>query len=78
MTKFNLILPKIKSIPHDGLHEVLIVWCLKPFSTVFKLHRGRQCTYPCFPGVLLNSTSHNLSKPLAAFPNNHCRNSGQR
>ena len=27
----------------------LIVW----FSTVFQLYFGVQCTYPCFPGVLL-------------------------
>ena len=39
-----------------------------PFSTVFQLYRGGQCTNPCFPGVLLTSTPHNiLSKPLAAF-----------
>ena len=31
----------------------LIVWCLTPFSTVFQLYRGSQCTYPCFPGVHL-------------------------
>ena len=32
-----------------------------------------------FPVVLLTSTTHNiLSKPLAAFPCNHCRNNGQR
>ena len=35
-------------------------------------------TYPCFPGVLLTSTPHNIpSKPLAAFPHNHCRNNRQ-
>ena len=40
-----------------------------PFSTVFQLYLGGQCTYPCFPGVLLTSTPHNIpSKPLAAFP----------
>ena len=37
-----------------------------------------QCTYPCFPGVLLTSTLYNiLSKPLAAFPHNHSRNTRQ-
>ena len=42
-------------------------------STVFQLYRGCQCTYPCFPGVLLTSVPHSiLSKPLAAFPNNLC------
>ena len=31
-----------------------------------------------FPGVHFTNTSHNiLSKPLAAFPHNHCRNNGQ-
>ena len=50
-----------------------------PFSTVFQLYCGCQCTYPCFSGVLLTSTLHNiLSKPLAAPPHNHCRNNGQR
>ena len=49
-----------------------------PFSTVFQLYCGGQCTYPCFPGVVLTSTPHNiLSKPLAAFPHNHCRNNGR-
>ena len=54
----------------------LTVWCLTPFSTVFQLYHGSQCTYPCFSGV--SSTRHNiLSMPLAAFPLNHCRNNGQ-
>ena len=49
------------------------------FPTVFQLYRGGQCTYPCFPGVALTSTLHNfLSKPLAAFLHNHCRNSSER
>ena len=53
----------------------LTVWCFMPFSTVFQLHCGSQCTYSCFPGVLLTSTPHNiLSEPLAAFPHNRCRN----
>ena len=30
--------------------------CLTPFSTVFQLCNNGQCTYPCFPGVLLTST----------------------
>ena len=41
----------------------------------------RQCTYPCFLGILLTSTSHNIIlKPLAAFPNNHyiTTDSGER
>ena len=34
---------------------------------------------PCFPGVGLTNTSHNIiSKALAAFPHNHCRNNGQQ
>ena len=45
-----------------------MVWCLMPFSTVFQLYRGCQCTYPCFPELLLTSTLHNvISKLLAAF-----------
>ena len=56
---------------------VVIVWHLTLFSTEFQLYRSGQCTYPCFPGVLLTSTPHNiLSKPLAAFQHNHCRNNG--
>ena len=52
---------------------------MTPFSTVFQIYRGGQCTYPCFPGVLLTSNPHHiLPKPLAAFPHNHCRNNGQR
>ena len=40
----------------------------KPFSTVFQLDRGSHCTYPCFPGILLTSSPHNiLSKPLSAL-----------
>ena len=48
------------------------------FSTVFQLYRLSQCPYPCFRGVLLTSTQHNIpSKPLAAFPHNHSQNNGQ-
>ena len=44
------------------------------FKALFQLHRGRQCTYPCFPEVSVNSTPHNvLSQQLAAFPHNHHR-----
>ena len=61
------------------LIDWLIVWCVTPFSKVFQLYCRSQCTYPCFPGVLLTSTPHNiLSKPLAAFPHNHCPNNRQQ
>ena len=57
----------------------LIVWGLTPFSTVFHIYHGDQYIYPYLPGVPLASTLHNiLSKPLGAFPHNHCRNNGQR
>ena len=50
---------------------------LTPFLTVFQSYHGDQCTYQCFPGVLLTSTPHNiLPKLLAAFP--HSRNNEQR
>ena len=60
-------------------HVVVVIWCLTPLSAVFQSYHGCQCTYLCFPGVLLTSAPHNiLSKPLAAFPRYHCRNYGQR
>ena len=38
---------------------------LTPFSRVFQVDHGGQCTYPCCPGVILTSTPHNiLSKIL--------------
>ena len=50
-----------------------------PFTMVFYLYRGGQCTYLCFPGVIFTSTPHNiLSKPLAAFPHSHCPDNGER
>ena len=52
---------------------------LTPFSTLFQLYRGGQCTYACFPRGLLTGTPHSiLSKPQAAFPHNHSRDNGQR
>ena len=63
----------------SNLTDWLIVWCLTLFSTLFQLYHGSQCTYPCFPVGPLSSTPHNiLSKPLAAFEYNHCRNNRQR
>ena len=57
----------------------MIEWCLTLFLTVFQLHHSGQCTYPCFSGVLLTSTPHNiLFKPLAAFPQNHRQNNRQQ
>ena len=56
----------------------LILPCWKPLLTLFQLYLGCQCNYPCFPGIVI-STPHNiLSKSLAAFPHNHCRDHGQR
>ena len=53
------------------------VW--RCFQQGFQLYCCGQCTYPCFSGILLTSTWHNiLSKPLAAFPHNHCQNNRQR
>ena len=47
------------------------------FSTVF--NSIAFSTYACFLEILLPSTLHNfLSKPLAPFPHNHCRNNGQQ
>ena len=47
------------------------------FSCIFKLYLGSQCNYHCFPGVFTSSPHSILSKPLAAFPHNHCRINGQ-
>ena len=42
-----------------------------PFSQLFLLYCGNQCTYACCPHVSFTTTPHNfLSKPLAAFPHN--------
>ena len=57
----------------------LIVLCLTPFWTVYQWYRGGQGTHPCSLGALLTSSPRIiLSRPLAAFPHNHCRNNGQR
>ena len=62
----------------DPNWERSLIACIV-FNALFQLYRGGQCTYPCFPGVLLIRTPHNiLSKPLAAFPQNLCRNNGQQ
>ena len=63
----------------DNGIDGLIVWCLTTLSKVIQLYRGGQCTYPRFPVFFLSGTPHNvLSKPLAAFLQNHYRNDGQR
>ena len=50
-----------------------------PFSTLFQLYCSGQCTYPYLSRLLLTSTPHNiLSKPLAAFPHNHCLHNRQQ
>ena len=50
---------------------------LKTFSTLFQLYRRSQCTYPCLSTVSFTSTLRkNLSKPLAAFPQNHLQYNG--
>ena len=69
------ITPRFFSAWAGYMWDWLIVWCL----TLSRSYRGGQCTYPCIPGILFTCTPHNiLSKTLAAFPQNHCRNTGQR
>ena len=79
---FNKIL--FQQLTHDRSYRSssemhwLVVWCLMPFPKVFQLYRSIQCTYPCFPWVLLTNVSQNiLRKPLAAFPHNRRRNNEQ-
>ena len=58
-------LPEHGSITKDySGRDRLTLCCLMPFSKVFQLYFGGQCTDPCFPGVLLTSTLHTiLSNP---------------
>ena len=44
----------------DWLTDWLNELCLTPFSTLLQSHRGGQCTYPCFHGMLFTSFSHNI------------------
>ena len=56
----------------------LILWYLTPFSSLFQLYRGTQCTYLYFQGASFACTPQNdLSNPLASFPHNYRRNHGQ-
>ena len=53
--------------------------CLTLISSLFYLYRDDQCTYSGLSGVSFSSTpQNNLSKPLAAFPQNCRRNNGQQ
>ena len=60
-----------------GREKMILIDCMvldAIFNNIAVIPR-RPCT---FPGVLLTSTPHNiLSKPLGAFPRDHCRNNGQ-
>ena len=38
-----------------------------PFSTEFQLHCGSQCTYPCFPGILLTRGKAQISAWLIDY-----------
>ena len=60
---------------HAFIHLYLVTdfVCKIIECTEFQVYRGGKSTYPCFHGVLLTSTLHNiLCKPLAVFPHNHC------
>ena len=51
------------------------------FENIGKGRTILEPTYPCFPVALSNNNNNNknnFSKPLAAFPHNHCRNNGHR
>ena len=59
--------------------DLLIVWSLTPFSTLFRLYHIRYCIPPLFPKFLFTIALHNiLSKPLPAFPNNHRQHNGKQ
>ena len=78
----TLMNPRKKPFENIMRNGESIAWLsgvLMQFSTVFELYCGSQCTYVCFHGVRLTSTLQNIfSKPLAAFPHNHCRNNAQQ
>ena len=57
--------------------NLMIVWYFTPFSTVFQLYHGSQCTWKSFLGVLLTSTPY-FSKPLGPFQRILCLNNGQQ
>ena len=42
------------------VYRRLTVWCLKAVFNSIQLYHGDQFTYPCFIGVLLTSTPHNI------------------
>ena len=72
MTKIN-VTQNFRSV-FGSTENMGIVWCLNSISVILQW----PVTYPCFPGVLLSSNWYSiLSKPLAAFPHNHCQNNRQ-
>ena len=60
--------------------EQILINCMV-FNAVFNstsVLLRRPVHLSMLPGILVTSTPHNtLSKPLAAFQHNHCRNNGQ-
>ena len=57
---------------------IWIVWCITQLQFFSYILAGSALIH-AFLNFFLTSTPHNiLSKVLAAFPHNHCRNNGQR
>ena len=67
--KEKLLVTSNFSFSHNVFKSCLLLMCQNEYLWSKGLYHGGQCTYPCFPGILLTVTPHSiLSKPLAAFP----------
>ena len=69
--KANFNFTVINYLNLDQSKNLLFGEELKPFSYIFQLYNGSQCSCPCSLGVYFTSATYNtLSKPLAALISN--------